>query len=330
MTLKGKRIFFLSPKFFGYECAIKKSLEARGADVLYCDDRPLNGFWGKAFSRKGKHFIKVAIDKHYKKVWEEINNGGKFDIFFLLNPEAMPMWFLSKIKENYSKTPVILYMWDSFKNRPHSGAYMSLCDNVYSFDPSDCSHDNRIKFLPLFYLNDFARLSSITEPRFDLSFIGTAHSDRYVVVNQIRKILDENGLDYYFYLYLQSKKLFLYNKLTNNNFLHTKLSDFEYKPLPARSIEDIICSSKAILDIHHPLQTGLTIRTLEVLGARRKLITTNANIMDYDFYNPNNILIVDRNNPNIDIDFIKSDFKPLSEDIMNKYSLDGWLNSVLS
>jgi hypothetical protein len=71
-------------------------------------------------------------------------------------------------------------------------------------------------------------------------------------------------------------------------------------------------------------------RTLEVLGARRKLITTNATIKDYDFYNENNIFILDRENPVISAEFIKTKYQEVDRDLYLKYSLEYWLNEVFN
>lgn len=112
--------------------------------------------------------------------------------------------------------------------------------------------------------------------------------------------------------------------------MHTKSSDFEYTPLSANKVKDIIKVSRAFLDIQHPAQTGLTIRTFEILGAQRKLITTNPEIVKYDFYRSSNILVVDRMNPIVDLDFFYKDYMPLPDEVIEKYSLDCWLEQIFS
>lgn len=59
----------------------------------------------------------------------------------------------------------------------------------------------------------------------------------------------------------------------------------------------VLAISKAQIEIQHPSKKGLTTRAFESLGTKTKLITTNPAIRQYDFYNSNNILIIDRNNP---------------------------------
>ena len=45
-----------------------------------------------------------------------------------------------------------------------------------------------------------------------------------------------------------------------------------------------------MLDVSHSAQTGLTIRTIETIGARRKLITTNTEVVKYALYDPSRVL----------------------------------------
>ena len=52
--------------------------------------------------------------------------------------------------------------------------------------------------------------------------------------------------------------------------------------------------------------------------------------MEYDFYNPNNILVVDRETPHIDISFIHSKYHHIDDEIRKKYSLSSWLINLLS
>lgn len=70
-------------------------------------------------------------------------------------------------------------------------------------------------------------------------------------------------------------------------------------------------------------------RSIEIVGLRKKLITTNKDIVNYDFYHPDNILILDRRNPVIDRSFFEKPYKMLEERIYGKYSLSSWLTQIL-
>ena len=94
-------------------------------------------------------------------------------------------------------------------------------------------------------------------------------------------------------------------------------------------ISEIENSSGVVLDIQHPRQTGLTMRTIEMIRAEKKIITTNPDVSKYDFYNPNNILIIDRKNPKLDVSFFRTKYQPIPKSIYEKYSLNKWIDDVL-
>lgn len=67
-----------------------------------------------------------------------------------------------------------------------------------------------------------------------------------------------------------------------------------------------------------------------MIGMNKKLITTNASIVNYDFYNKKNILIINRENPQIDISFFSTPYEKINPEIYKKYSLSSWILDVLS
>jgi hypothetical protein len=69
-------------------------------------------------------------------------------------------------------------------------------------------------------------------------------------------------------------------------------------------------------------------RTIEALGSRRKMVTTNATLRDYDFYNPINIRIIDRKMPSLDQEFLRTPYQAVPEEIRRKYSLANWVRDV--
>ena len=97
----------------------------------------------------------------------------------------------------------------------------------------------------------------------------------------------------------------------------------------SEEIADVIDKSKIVLDIQHPKQIGLTMRTIEMLGMNKKLITTNSTIKNYDFYNPNNICVIDRNDIKIDMNFLDTPYQAIKKDVYESYSLENWIKSVL-
>ncbi len=327
MNIRNKNILFFSPSFFGYEKAIKRKLEEYGAYVDFYDDRPMNGFWTKAFIRVNKRILFYQINKYYNTILSHLELH-KYDYVFVLNAEAMPVKFLRKIKGDNSNAVFVLYMWDSFLNRKNTCDYLEFFDYIFSFDKNDCIRHPKIHFRPLFYMTEYADIVGHHNYKYDFCFIGTAHSDRFALIKKLQKMITQLGQTSYWFLYLQSKKLFFWNKLTNSNFREAKIKDFNYTSLTKDEILNKIAESRIVIDIHHPNQLGLTMRVLEMLGAQKKIITTNASVKEYDFYLPDNICVIDRLHPQLDKSFMICEYVPLSQQIYHKYSIDGWLEEI--
>lgn len=321
--LENKNILYISPKFFGYEKIIKEKLENLGAVVDYFDDRPSNDFLTKVFIRlKLKFFVNKKINNYYNALYNYIKDKN-YDYIFVVSPETFSFKELEIIKNLKPNAKTILYMWDSFENK-NSFNTIELFDEVFSFDNRDAQKYD-LSFLPLFYIEEYEKLET-KKHEFDITFIATAHSDRYKIAKKVNKVLD--NYKSYYYFYLPSKIMYHIRKYFVKNYEYGSINDFNFKPLEHSKIVDFFRKSKVILDINHPNQYGLTMRTFECLGAKKKLITTNQNILEYDFYNPNNIMVINRNNPVIDKIFFDSPYEELESGVYKKYSIENWLKTI--
>jgi hypothetical protein len=325
-TLKNKNIILISPSFFGYEKEVYLKLKSFGANVFYIDDRWSNNAFVKAYIRLGiKNFIINFLNKKYfqKKIRE--SNFKNIDFFLVISPEGFTKRELLELKQKYINAEFILYMFDSFANKKNALESMNYYSQKFTFDYKDAQH-YKINFLPTFYIDLYKTIQLKKEYKYKLCFLGTAHSDRYTVVN---KILNQcKGYSNFTFFYLQNKLLFLFLKITNKDFKKIDQTDVSYQPFNKNQIVNIVENSEIVIDVHHPNQAGLTLRPFEMLAAQRKIITTNEHILDYDFYNTKNILVVDRYNPIIPITFLNSKYEKVSDYIYNKYSLESWLKTI--
>lgn len=125
-----------------------------------------------------------------------------------------------------------------------------------------------------------------------------------------------------------SKTLFKFKKITDKEFKNFDEEKISFKSLAHQEIVAIYENTKVILDINHPGQNGLTMRTFETLGAGRKLITTNPKVKMYPFYDPQNIYIIERGKIQFEEQFFKTDFNEMSSEIRESMSLKGWIQEV--
>jgi hypothetical protein len=327
---QGKSILLISPSFFGYDQAVVDKLTQMGADVVWFDDRPSNGLVDKSLIRINKQLLASRTAKYYAKISQDISRKS-FDIIFLLNPEALPVSFLQTCKSLWKNALYVMYMWDSIKNRKHTLEFVPFCDRIFTFDVND-SQEHGFLFKPLFFIDEYTSIRhSSSLIHYDICFMGTLHSDRYAIAKKIREWCDQNHLKSFFYFFMQSRVLYYYDKLKIGSVIAPR-EEVSFTKLNTANLTDILASSKVVLDIQHPKQTGLTMRTLEVIGAGKKLITTNSSIKEYDFYQPENISIVDRQNPmqDLNLSFFDDVAKPISENIVESYSIGAWLSTVLA
>ena len=159
-------------------------------------------------------------------------------------------------------------------------------------------------------------------------FVGTTHSDRYKLVKRIEEQIIKMGGLCLTWFYFPSKILYYKMKIQNSYLRQIPVHTFHFKPMSKELLLQLYAGSRIIIDVQHPKQTGLTMRCIETLGAKRKLITTNYYIIEYDFYNPDNILVVDRNLPYVPEKFLNEPYRDTPKEIYGSYSIKNWLSSI--
>lgn len=325
--LDNKNILLISVKFFNYEVLIKKELEMMGANVDLFDERPSNSFFSKAIIRIKKQVYSVKINQYFKEIIEKIKDT-KYDYFLLIKGEATPKFFLDFLKTNNPNIKFIFYTYDSVKNNSNGLEILSYFDAKFTFDSQDALQ-YKMSFRPLFFAQDYGDLyGKNKELKNDLAFIGTAHSDRYSISENAKSWCEKHHLKMFTFYFSPSKTLFKIKKLTDKEFKNFDEEKISFKSLAHQEIVAIYENTKVILDINHPGQNGLTMRTFETLGAGRKLITTNENVKKYPFYNENNILVINRNNPQFNKLFFETSFQEIENNTYNSMSLNGWIQEV--
>jgi len=320
MKLQGKKVVFIAPNFFGYDLAIERALSRQGAEVFRLKDRPFSNSIFKALTIIFTRLVRLILDHYYFRKLDHIPND--FYLVLIINGQTVSRNVLNKLKQKNNNAKFVLYMWDSLKNRPTVQDNLDLFDSRFSFEKDNVPLFN---FRPLFFEPRISRKSY--KNTYSMSFVGTAHSDRFAVIKKINA--DMKSKTCFWFLFLQARWVFYWYKISRPDFAHAQISDFSFLPLSGLDSHNVFMSSNIIVDIEHPMQKGLTSRTFDVLGAGKKLVTTNSDVMNYDFYKYGNVYVIDRLNPKISEEFIKREFNPYPSNILNYYSVDGWLSEVL-
>lgn len=324
-TLNGKRVLLIAPRFFGYEREIRSEIERRGAVVDWLPDRPFDTPLMTALTRHRPQWVLPLADRLYRRQLSEFG-ARHYDTILVVNGQTLSREALSALRTEFPAAKLVLYMWDSIENRRGAIGNLPLFDATFSFDPLN-SREYGMRLRPLFFSKGFERAPA---PDFDyhLSFVGTAHTDRYAVVSRLKRTL-ATELRSYWYLYLQAPWVYQAYRITNRTMRDAHLDDFQYTPLDKAKLQSVFSRSLAVVDIEHPQQRGLTMRTFETMGSHKKLVTTNAGVRDYDLYDEANICVVDRNAPRVPESFLESPFTPVLPALYRRYSIEGWVDEVL-
>jgi hypothetical protein len=289
MDLKRKSVLFISPAFFGYEISIKNAIAENGYDVDFFDERTSNNSFLKAVFRVKKNLLKGLINKYYKSISEKTKNKT-YDYFLLIKGEVVPEWFILDFKNGNPGSKLIYYTYDSFNNNNANSIYiLKHFNECYSFDFEDVKKTPSLKLKHLFYTGEFCvKPENSIKKAYTISFVGTLHSNRYSTVKYLFSKFD----NVFIFYYLPAKWLFVWDKIINKMYRNIKWSEISFSKLSKQQVADIFKSSKSVLDIQRFGQTGLTMRTFEVLAAGAVLITTNPYIKYADFYNEQAIIVI--------------------------------------
>jgi hypothetical protein len=325
-SLANKNILLIAPIFFNYHNDIKLALERLGANVDFLPDRPLNTPLWKALIRLNPKLIMPYADHFYCSKVPGFERRH-YDHILVIQGELVSQKTLAFFRTTFPNAQLVWYLWDSIENKPFLKRNLQSFDRCLTFDHIDAKSygmDHRELFF-----NDH----HITLPEsydYDLCFIGTAHSDRYKVCQKLKSALPD-PTRFYTYFYLQAPWLLWYLKAMDPNFSNIQVKDFNFTQLNASEVRARVFSSRAVVDIEHPKQVGLTMRTFESIGAGKKLVTTNSSILSSDIYHPDNILLLDRRSMDgaVNMEFFSSPFTELPEKVLRKYSLDYWLKDIL-
>lgn len=317
--LKGKKILFIGMGFYDYEKAIVEELVEQGAEVDFYEllINPLVAKIAKYFPFSEEFIMKTINNNLLKKI------KGSYNLVFIVKGELFRTEVLRKIKER-TNAIFIMYQWDCISRLKNYQNIEPFFDYIYTFDRADSLVHKKMVFRPLFFRNEFKYINeSENDKIYDVCSISSYYDYRYDFMEKI--CLKNKNIKSFFKL-RGGKGLYLENILPFGKIKNKKIMIF--RAMPLKKVVKLMSMSKTILDICDVRQAGLTMRTIETLGMQKKLITTNHDIVNYDFYNQNNVLLIDEETTILEEDFFKSPYVDISDEIYLKYSIQKWVEDV--
>ena len=126
---------------------------------------------------------------------------------------------------------------------------------------------------------------------YDWSFVGAVHSDRLLILDKLLT----NSSNFFLYIYFPSIFHWLFCFLRYPMVLFRLRNFVSFRHLSSNKLASVYASSRSVIDINHPNQSGLTMRCVESLV--RQLLTSNANITNEYIYDVSQYLFLCRSSP---------------------------------
>lgn len=314
------KITVISFDFWSYDAPIVEELRRLGIHAQHINFGALKH---KNWAARAKNaFSKLFLGKNLKKlhrqefILEHLKKNGGQDQVLVINPELIDRTYHEKIKP-YTKR-YIAYLYDSLARCP-AEHLLDLFDEVYSFDKSDCERHGFKLITNYIYLPE-SQISP--EPKFDLVYLAS-YDGRLKFAERIAARLDYLGTGYHFEI-IGKKAWKKFPTLPNHKITYSA------QRVPHSEIPKIYSQGRAILDLVREDQDGLSFRIFEAMALKKKIVTDNQTISTYDFYNPNNILILRKDLHNLEKSFFETEYQDLNPETYYKYTLENWVKTVFN
>lgn len=314
------QVYLISFDFWNYDYHIVNALKKKGIDAHHINLRDYEYSYPTPFHKIGNFFSKLLFKRNIKKIKrehyiiKELERLGKADQILVINPELITVGTHQKIKKFTNR--YIAYLYDSSKRYPIDHLLnVDLFDDVFSFDSEDIETYNLKPLTNYIYFEDKISVKN-EDIKYDC-FTITSIDERLETLNKISECFKKKNLISHFILVGKRKP----------NNLHEDIL-FSDERMEQAQLHETIKQSKSVLDLLRKDQTGVSFRVFEAMGFQKKIITSNKGVQNYDFYNPENILIIDPKNPEIPTRFFETAYVPIPKDIYRKYTLEGWVELV--
>ncbi|WHF51236.1 hypothetical protein QGN23_12465 [Chryseobacterium gotjawalense] len=322
-----KTFLLVMPDYSDFSELFMKNLEKSGFQASLITDKipvfkykgnqRLLNFFRKTFL-KDKNFKKELVanfkQNEFLKLADDLKQN--FDYVLVIRPDEFPIPFIEKFRNKTSK--LIAYQWDGIEKFPEVKNYFSLFDSFFCFE--EVKDVENVKKITNFYFDfdDFKSTQPIQKNmRPVFYFVGLDWENRRKKIDNFVQFAVENNISLNFYLQEFDKNE---NKNPNITYIKKRISF-------AENLE-FVKKADVLLDFVDPRHDGLSIRFFEGMYYKKKVITDNKMVRNYEFYHPSNILVLENNYQDID-EFLKIPYYEISDKIVKKYGFSSWIKKII-
>ena len=313
------KITVLSHDLYRFNKHIANQLLEDGHTVTYISTTDFSYQYKSIFHKFQNAFTKTFLKKNIKKkalnqyVLNFFRQHNMQDCTLVIDPAHFNFEILKHVRQ--CSDQMIAYNYDSTTILKIPKELLSFFDYIYSFDKKDCETYG-FRFITNF--NYFSKHKPLPQYKLKAFSIQSLSQDRIHTLSKIANELVK--LRYSDFLFI------IYGKKIEGA---CKQIEFRSSRTDFHDVQSLFENSEIIVDLVRDHQLGLSFRFFEAMAYQKKVITTNKDVATYDFYHPNNILIVDRDRPVISAEFLENQYQPIDEAIYEKYTLQNWIQTVI-
>lgn len=319
--MRTMKITFLVDDVWNFNRLIAERLQQKNHTVTFIDSSKIHFTYKNSVQRITNFFSKTFFNKNAKKGFLERNllqtveNLPLQDCIIIINPDTFSQQVVNLLKLKTKR--YIAHNYDSLDRHPLPVNHTELFDQVFSFDIQDVKKNDFITLLNNFI---YTEKKVSTKPKNKMFMILSKSKEREIILSKIADVLDRKNIHNYEFIVVNPE---ITENINKNIVLTTK----------SISLDDVtnkVANAEILIDLVRTNQSGLSFRFFEAMTFHKKIITNNKNVMLYDFYNPNNILVINDDFSEIDDAFLNNAYEPVPENIYNNYTIDAWIKTVFN
>ena len=343
-----KRVILYASKFMNIYKDIQKALSVMNFEVIWIEANTIpNNPYNKTLGLYSQQNI-IAYMKKATEKWDSLLKEQPFtepvDFFISIVGYDIPPKAFEELERRNPKIKKILYLHDRVDGVYQIDEFFKYYNKIFSFDISDCNKFN-LTLLPIYWVPTCLSNPKTKYDLFAFASYSPSKPGRTKIFKELKKFAQTNNLKEFIKLfdnaYNQGKVKYLLKtaikkvlgkgNLNPNDILSGLITGNAISPHEYRLLID---SSSVVFDTQAEYQDGLTARFMWSLGLGKKIITTNPHIRNYDFYNPDQVCVINENltNSKAELDkFLKTSYVPDGRQIklIEPYRIDNWTKTLL-
>lgn len=313
--VKIKKIAIITTHSFGYiDFLVDRLNEMENIDLNFINIDKIPFSYKNKSSRLINSILKLFNFSGLKEknrtnfIKKNLLKDGLLDQILIIRPDKLEKEALLILRKNTSQ--MTCFLFDGIENYKDQKNTLFYFDTVFSYDKNDVKK-YKFEFLTNYIFDEDIETKQITNSAFNIS----SFDERFPLLEKLAHYFKENQISFRFIV--KTNKLSTHK---NIEIVGNYLSLIDVK-------EHISCSL-VLIDLQMKNQIGLSFRIFEALGYKKKIITNNQDIINYDFYNENNIFVISENNFEVPPHFFSTNYVEIDPRILNKYRLNNWILKV--